>query len=98
MSALTGTGLPALRALVAARAGYAGAAEGTVTARQRHLDALHRARAHFEAGRRQLSQHQAGELLAEELLQVQNAFAEITGEFGSDELLGRIFSSFCIGK
>jgi tRNA modification GTPase len=59
---------------------------------------LHEAHEHFERGQRQLLEHRAGELMAEEMLQVQNALAEITGEFSSDDLLGEIFSSFCIGK
>ena len=56
------------------------------------------ARDPLNAGREQLERRQAGELMADELLQVQNALAEITGEFSSDDLLGEIFSSFCIGK
>lgn len=98
VSALTGAGLDELRQAIKTLAGFSDPGEGTVIARQRHLDTLQRARAHFEAGCRVLEQNQAGELLAEELLQVQNALAEITGEFSSDDLLGRIFSSFCIGK
>ncbi|GIK35704.1 MAG: tRNA modification GTPase MnmE [Gammaproteobacteria bacterium] len=98
VSALTGAGLPELRQLLRAVAGYQPAGEGSFTARRRHLDSLRSAREHFEAACRQLREQQAGELMAEELLQVQNALAEITGEFTSDDLLGRIFSSFCIGK
>jgi len=98
VSALTGAGLPELRQRLRAVAGYQPAGEGAFTARRRHLDSLRSAREHFEAACRQLREQQAGELMAEELLQVQNALAEITGEFTSDELLGRIFSSFCIGK
>ena len=98
VSALTGAGLDELRAAILARAGFAGIGEGTITARQRHVEVLNRARRHFEAGRRQLTERRAGELLAEELREAQNALAEITGEFGSDDLLGRIFASFCIGK
>ena len=71
---------------------------GAVTARRRHLDSLRRARGHFDAGRQQLADHAAGELMADELREAQNALAEITGEFSSDDLLGEIFSSFCIGK
>jgi tRNA modification GTPase len=59
---------------------------------------VRRARRHFDAGRGQLTGNRAGELLAEELRAAQNALAEITGEFTSDDLLGRIFASFCIGK
>jgi tRNA modification GTPase len=98
VSALTGTGLPALRERLRAVAGYQPAAEGAITARRRHLDSLRQAREHFEAACRELRERQAGELMAEELLQVQNALAAITGEFTSDDLLGRIFGSFCIGK
>jgi tRNA modification GTPase len=78
--------------------GYSDPDAGTFTARQRHVDALQRAQRHFEAGRRQLAERSAGELLAEELREAQNALAEITGEFSSDDLLGRIFAGFCIGK
>ncbi len=96
--ATTGAGLPALRSRLREVAGYQPGGEGTVTARRRHLDAIVRARAHFDAAVALLEERQAGELMAEELLQVQNALAEITGEFGSDDLLGRIFAGFCIGK
>jgi len=68
------------------------------TARQRHLDALSRAKLHLEKADMQLSQHQAGELLAEDLRQAHHALGEVIGEFTSDDLLGEIFSSFCIGK
>jgi tRNA modification GTPase len=98
VSALTGAGLDELRLAIKTLAGFSDPGEGTVIARQRHLDTLQRAQAHFQAGCRVLEESQAGELFAEELLQVQNALAEITGEFGSDDLLGEIFSSFCIGK
>jgi tRNA modification GTPase len=98
VSALTGAGLGELRQAIKVIAGFSDPGEGTVIARQRHLDTLQRAQRHFEAGCCVLEQRQAGELFAEDLLQVQNALAEITGEFGSDDLLGKIFSSFCIGK
>jgi tRNA modification GTPase len=98
VSALTGAGLDELRLAIKTLAGFSDPGEGTVIARQRHLDTLQRAHSHFQAGCRVLEESQAGELFAEELLQVQNALAEITGEFGSDDLLGKIFASFCIGK
>jgi tRNA modification GTPase len=78
--------------------GFAEQNDGGFSARRRHLDALQRARAHVEAGIRQLEQQGAGELLAEELRQAQEVLGEITGSVSSDDLLGRIFSSFCIGK
>jgi len=67
-------------------------------ARRRHIEALNLGREHIHAGEQQLLHYNAGELLAEELRIAQHALAEITGEFSSDDLLGRIFSSFCIGK
>ena len=98
LSALTGDGLALLRAHLKHAMGFHTAESGTVSARQRHLDALVRARAHVEEGARQLSERRAGELFAEELRAAQQALGEITGEFTTDDLLSRIFSSFCIGK
>src|SRR5689334_19476762 len=98
ISALTGDGLDVLRAHLKLMMGFHTAEAGTVSARQRHLDALSRARAHMEEGERQLKERRAGELVAEELRAAQQALGEITGEFTTDDLLGRIFSSFCIGK
>jgi len=98
LSARTGAGLDDLRQLVKSRVGYGDTGEGTVIARQRHLDSIRRARAHFDAGREQLEVSRAGELLAEELREAQVALAEVTGEFTSDDLLGKIFAGFCIGK
>jgi tRNA modification GTPase len=98
ISALNGTGLDVLRAHLKSCMGFRAAEAGTVSARRRHLEALTRARQHVEEAQRQLSDHRAGELVAEELRASQQALGEITGEFSSDDLLGRIFSSFCIGK
>jgi len=98
ISALTGVGIAELRRQLETSLGYQPAAEGSVIARQRHLQSLALARAHFDSGCEILAETAAGELMAEELLQVQNALAEITGQFSSDDLLGRIFESFCIGK
>lgn len=98
ISAKTRAGLADLRALIRDLAGVNDLGEGTFTARQRHLDALDRAHAHFRTGREALEDLRAGELLAEELRLAQAALGEITGGIASDELLGRIFSEFCIGK
>ena len=98
LSAKTGVGLDLLRAHLKQRAGYQDSTMGIFSARRRHLDALHRAQDAILNGRRQLKESRAGELLAEELRQAQSALSEITGEFSSEDLLGRIFSSFCIGK
>ena len=98
VSALQRDGIEALRTHLKSVLGYEPPPEGAITARRRHLESLARARQHFDLARQQLEKHAAGELMAEELLQVQNALAEITGEFHNDDLLGRIFSSFCIGK
>lgn len=78
--------------------GYENVTEGTFIARRRHLAALDRAEQYLIAAKDQLKQQKMIELLAEDLQQAQNALAEITGEFSSDDLLGEIFSSFCIGK
>jgi tRNA modification GTPase len=72
--------------------------EGGFIARARHLDALRRARSFLTQGQDQLQTSKAGELLAEDLREAQKALGEITGEFTPDDLLGRIFATFCIGK
>ncbi|HRF44235.1 MAG TPA: tRNA uridine-5-carboxymethylaminomethyl(34) synthesis GTPase MnmE [Candidatus Competibacteraceae bacterium] len=96
LSAKTGSGLELLREHLKACMGYHGG-EGILMARRRHLEALEQTAAALAAADEQLVDG-AGELAAEELRYAQNALGEITGEFSSDDLLGRIFSSFCIGK
>ncbi len=98
LSAKTGVGLDILRTHLKASSGYQQTDTGTFTARRRHLDALLRAQQNLYSGTRQLQEQRAGELLAEELRQAQDALSEITGVFGADDLLGRIFAGFCIGK
>lgn len=98
LSARRGDGLATLRDVLKETMGFQGAEAGLFSARRRHLDALARAAAALEVALVQLLQHAAGELLAEDLRVAQNALSEITGEFTPDDLLGRIFSSFCIGK
>ncbi|AMO23233.1 tRNA uridine-5-carboxymethylaminomethyl(34) synthesis GTPase MnmE [Ramlibacter solisilvae] len=99
ISAKTGQGLDALRRQLLEVAGWQAAPEGVYIARERHVQALRRVDEHLrEAAARMAQQAQALDLLAEELRLAQNALNEITGEFGADELLGVIFSSFCIGK
>lgn len=98
LSARTGAGLDLLRAHLKACMGYEVAGAGTFVARRRHLEAIERAQAHIAAGRSQLVEARAGELLAEELREAQQILGEITGQFTPDDLLGRIFASFCIGK
>ena len=98
LSALTGQGLEELRAHLKQCMGYQSVEAGAISARRRHLEALARAREHTEAAARQLAEQRAGELVAEELRAAQQALSEITGEFTSDDLLGRIFAGFCIGK
>ena len=78
--------------------GYSGSETGSFTARRRHLDALQRTQQYLCSGEKQLNEAGAGELLAEDLRLAQHCLAEITGEFTPDDLLGEIFSSFCIGK
>lgn len=98
LSAKTGNGLDELRENIRRLAGYKNLGEGALTARRRHVDALQRAAAHFEAGRKALSDSGAGEILAEELRLAQLLLGEITGAVSSDDLLGRIFADFCVGK
>ncbi len=99
LSAKTGAGLDALRRRLLAVAGWQSAPEGVYIARERHVQALHRVAGHLlEASAHLAANAQLLDLLAEELRLAQNALSEITGEFTSDELLGVIFSKFCIGK
>jgi len=78
--------------------GYESGDDGSFMARRRHLDALSRAAVAVEAADDVLRHRRAGELAAEELRLAQQALGEITGEVSSDDLLGDIFSRFCIGK
>ena len=98
LSARTGSGLDLLRSHLKAAAGYGDTEFGAFSARRRHLDALSRARQHVQAAVDTLSNSRAFELLAEDLRLAQHALGEITGEFTSEDLLGEIFGSFCIGK
>jgi tRNA modification GTPase len=93
-----GAGLELLREHLKACMGYEQTAESSFSARRRHLEALRQACGYLDHGREQLTLAGAGELLAEDLRHAQQALGEITGAFSSDDLLGRIFSSFCIGK
>ncbi|WP_457673646.1 tRNA uridine-5-carboxymethylaminomethyl(34) synthesis GTPase MnmE [Thiolapillus sp.] len=98
LSAKSGQGLDQLKAHLLESMGFQGAENTEFLARRRHLDAIDRALAALEKGREVLEQQRAGELLAEDLRQAQLALSEITGDFSADDLLGEIFSSFCIGK
>jgi tRNA modification GTPase len=98
LSAKTGEGVALLREHLKTRAGYVSGESGALSARRRHLDALRRAKACVEQAAQTLAETRAFELFAEELRRAQLALGEITGEFTSDDLLGEIFSSFCIGK
>ncbi len=99
LSARTGEGLEALRQRLLAMAGWQHAGDGLFMARERHLQALRRVGAHLEAADALLAaQAEHLDLLAEELRLAQVALGEITGEFSADDLLGEIFSRFCIGK
>lgn len=98
LSAKSGDGIDLLREHLKKIMGYTGLTEGVFLARRRHLDALIRAKEFVLNGQAQLNDSKAGELLAEDLRQAQHALGEITGHISSDELLGKIFSSFCIGK
>lgn len=98
ISATRGLGLADLREHLKAAIGYQAPGEGSFVARRRHLEALRRAGTALERGTEALETQRAGELLAEDLRAAQEALGEITGAFTSEDLLGRIFASFCIGK
>jgi tRNA modification GTPase len=99
LSAKTGVGLDLLRRKLLDVAGWQSAPEGVYMARERHVQALRSVDTHLAQATVMLSrQAQALDLLAEELRLAQSALSDITGEFSSDDLLGVIFSSFCIGK
>ncbi|PKL96155.1 MAG: tRNA uridine-5-carboxymethylaminomethyl(34) synthesis GTPase MnmE [Gammaproteobacteria bacterium HGW-Gammaproteobacteria-8] len=98
LSALSGAGLDQLDAAIVEALGLDPAAETLTSARARHVEAIEVALAHLEAGQAELAATGSGELLAEELRQAADQLGEITGKLHSDELLGQIFSSFCIGK
>lgn len=98
VSATSGIGMQDLREHIKGLAGYSEENETVFTARRRHISALEKARDAVDRGLDQLKVNNAGELLADELLQAQQSLNEITGEFSADDLLGEIFSGFCIGK
>ncbi len=98
LSAKHQQGLDLLKEHLKTEMGFAQTVEGVFMARKRHLDALETALSWLESGQQQLEGVAAGELLAEDLRLAQQALSEITGRFTSDDLLGRIFTSFCIGK
>ena len=99
LSARTGAGLDALREALLQRAGWQATAEGLFIARTRHVLALREAQAHLAAAAEQAAQADAAlDLFAEELRLAHGALQAITGAFSADDLLGAIFSNFCIGK
>ena len=98
LSARSGEGLDLLVAELRRHAGIGESADGAFSARARHVHALEQAGEHLDAAQRALRDQHAGELAAEELRLVHQHLGEITGEFTSDDLLGRIFADFCIGK
>ncbi|MFC3283874.1 tRNA uridine-5-carboxymethylaminomethyl(34) synthesis GTPase MnmE [Litchfieldella rifensis] len=98
LSAKTGAGVDNLKEHLKAVMGFSATTEGRFSARRRHLDALDRSQRALTNGEVQLQGYGAGELLAEDLRDAQQALGEITGEFSADDLLGEIFGSFCIGK
>ena len=98
VSIKTGEGIGDLKEHLKKSLGYRGAGEGSFTARRRHLDALERTLSHLRAAEENAGSGMAPELAAEELRLAQNELGEITGKVTSDDLLGVIFSTFCIGK
>ncbi|MCP4830885.1 MAG: tRNA uridine-5-carboxymethylaminomethyl(34) synthesis GTPase MnmE, partial [Gammaproteobacteria bacterium] len=98
LSAKTGEGVELLRQHLKDCGGFSDSGEGHYSARRRHLLHLEEAKQHLLNGQTQLTDRGAGELLAEDLRMCQTSLGYITGAVSSDQLLGEIFSSFCIGK
>ena len=98
VSAKSGEGIDELRKHLCVCAGFEKTSEGALMARRRHIDALLKAQQNIKDAHTNLITHGAGELAAEELRLAQEQINQITGEFTSDDLLGEIFSRFCIGK
>ncbi len=98
ISAKNNIGIEQLRTHLKSIMGYKNTTEGGFSARRRHITSLEKAKDALINGQIQLEQFSAGELLAEDLRLAQEYLGEITGKFSSDDLLGEIFSSFCIGK
>lgn len=98
LSAKTGEGLDLLKQTLKQSMGFEAPNEDGFIARARHVDAINRSAISLQAGLKQLQEFNAGECLAEELKCAHNALGEILGGMSSDDLLGEIFSSFCIGK
>ena len=98
ISAKCGSGMRELRDYLKKSVGFQSTVEGQFIARRRHLESIKNAKFHIQEAKAHLLTRQAGELVAEELKMAQQSLESITGVFSSDDLLGRIFSSFCIGK
>jgi tRNA modification GTPase len=99
ISALQGTGLDVLRSALLQLAGWQAGSEDLLSARQRHVQALHRAAVHLRSAQEHAAARDSAlDLLAEELRLAHQALGEITGQVSSDDLLGVIFAGFCIGK
>jgi len=98
LSAKTGKGLDILLKTIKSIAGHEETEQGTYTARQRHIEALRRSFDHFKLGKKAFYDKKDGAIVAEELRLSHDALCEITGEVTNEEILGRIFSEFCIGK
>ena len=98
ISAAQGSGIDLLKSHLKQSAGYVSGTDGGFIARRRHLTALNAAKNSLLAAKHCLDKLKAGELVAEELRNVQQALDEITGRFSTEDLLGAIFSNFCIGK
>ncbi len=98
LSVLTGEGVSLLREHIKSLAGFGGEVSGTFSARSRHIDALQRAESSIRSAQEELFGNKALEIVSEELRAGQSALSELTGEISSDDLLGEIFSGFCIGK
>jgi tRNA modification GTPase len=96
--AASGAGIDALRQHLKDCSGFQPSGEDALTARTRHVEALRGARDHVETAARLLAERHAGELVAQELRDAHRCLGEITGEVTSEDLLGKIFGSFCIGK